>query len=69
MWGTDFGHVDAETDYKIMDKIIQKLPDLGYEKQFEIKYSTMAQYLQAVYEQAENEQIAWPVRTEDFWQY
>ena len=26
MWGTDFGHKEAEIDYKIMDKIIEHIP-------------------------------------------
>ena len=68
MWGTDFGHKDAETDYKIMDKIIEYIPKSRY-SQFDIKYSTIDQYLKAVYEQARNENIEWPIVTKDFFPY
>ena len=68
MWGTDFGHKEAGIDYRIMDKIIEHIPQSRY-SQFDVKYSTIGQYLSAVYEQARKENIEWPVVTNDFFPY
>ena len=49
MWGTDFGHVDAETDYKMMDRIIEYM---NSNNKYKMVYSTMDKYFKAVQDQA-----------------
>ena len=66
MWGTDFGHVDAETDYRMMDKIIQ---DQSSNTHYKMIYSTLDKYFRAVQDQAKANNIVWPVMNHDFWQY
>ena len=71
MWGDDFAHSNATLTYEIMDKVIEVFnsENENYSYNIEIEYSSMDKFLTDVYEEGKRNEVKWPVRTEDFWEY
>ena len=75
LWGDDFAHENAKKSYENLNTLINALEEYlvkvegDMEKKYEIKFSSVSNYLQSVMEEAKNQQIEWPRKTGDFWAY
>jgi hypothetical protein len=72
-FGCDMAYIDAKTNYKIMDELIIRWNELGFNKTIELKYSTPTEYVKALSEVNNGEWNKtgkkWPIRKDDMFPY
>ena len=73
LWGDDFAHVDANRTYRILDTTIKEIQNhlqkSGNNSKFNLKYSTIDEYLSGVYQDAEAHNVTFKKEHGDFWEY
>ena len=70
-FGCDMAYVDADLNYKIMDRLFEVWDELGYNQDIELQWGTPTRYLQKMYRenqklmQKNDSSSAWPIRRDD----
>lgn len=64
--GDDFTYVNANQNYKNMDKLIYHVNEKTSQSGVRVFYSTPSCYIKALNDQS---QISWPTKSDDFFPY
>lgn len=69
MWGDDF----TQPNYKIASQTMRVIQDSltldGLSNLYQMKYSTISDYFDSVFEDQKRTKVEWPVEHGDFWGY
>ena len=69
LWGDDFAHTNAEGTFTALDEIIKKVSADSKARNYELKWSSVKNYMEGVKQDTLKNDIKYDIVKDDFWAY